>query len=159
MVNNKGYLRTIEALISVIALLALLLFITPKDQIEKKVPDIISSNHNYLLDLIINSQEHRNCILNGNLGLNKCPPPIRCEECGQVSNSIDCDTKIDNVLKTIEVGGFKTKCLVCQTTPIDRSCLFNNEAVTFPDTDIYVDSALVTDGTNERLVRLFSYAG
>ena len=37
MVNNKGYLRTIEALISVIALLALLLFITPKDQIEKIV--------------------------------------------------------------------------------------------------------------------------
>ncbi len=159
MVSKKGYLRTIEALISVIALLAILVIIVPKEQAEKKVPDIVISNHNYFLNLIINSQEYRGCFLSGNLGRNKCPDPIMCEECGQIGDNVDCDTKIDNALKAIESAGFKTKCLVCQTTPTDRSCLFKNEAFTFPDTDIYVDSALVTDGTNERLVRLFSYIG
>ena len=159
MVNKNGYLRTIEALISVIALLAVLLVIMPKEQIEKKVPDIVTSSHNYFLDLVINSPEHRSCILNGNLNKDKCPLPIECEECGQIGKTIECDNKLDNALKIVEAAGFTTKCLVCKTTPLplDRSCFFKDEAANFPDTDIYVNSVLVTDGDNERLVRLFSY--
>ncbi len=157
MVNKNGYLRTIEALISVIALLAVLLVIMPKEQIEKKVPDIVTSSHNYFLDLVINSKEERNCILNGNLKAIKCPSQIECEECGQIGNTIECNTKLDNALKIVEAAGFTTKCLVCKTKPTDRSCFFKDSEVKFPDTDIYVNSVLVIDGDNERLVRLFSY--
>lgn len=152
MVNKRGYMRTLEALISVIALLALLLFIIPKEVPEKETPDIIKSSHNYLLNTIIYSEKHRGCILDAGLTSGKCNT-ITCEYCGQ-SGSVDCDNLIDDLLTASIAPGFETKCLICQTTADDRSCLLPSE---LPETDIYVDSALLNEGDNERLVRLFSY--
>ena len=152
MVNNKGYLRTLEALISVIALLALLLFIIPREVPEKETPDIIKSSHNYFLNTVVYSEKHRNCILNAPLAIDKCNR-IKCEYCGQISSSIECDDLIDNLLYTANAPGLETKCIICETNPLDRSCLLPG-ADTLPETDIYVDSALLN---NERLVRLFSY--
>lgn len=152
MVNRKGYLRTLEALISVIALLALLLFIIPKEVPEKETPDVIKSSHNYFLNTIIYSEKHRDCILGA--GLNENCNTIPCKDCGQISQSVDCSNLIDALLESSNAPGFETKCLICQTTPLDRSCLLPSE---LPETDIYVDSALLNKGDNERLVRLFSY--
>ncbi len=147
-------MRTLEALISVIALLALLLFIIPKDVPEKETPDIIKSSHNYFLNTIIYSEKHRDCILNEGLTSGRCNT-ITCGYCGQ-SGSVECDNLIDDLLSSSNAPGFETKCLICQTTADDRSCLLPDD-VTLPETDIYVDSALLNEGNNERLVRLFSY--
>lgn len=156
MVSKKGYLRTIEALISVIALLAVMLIIIPREAPEKQTPEIITTSHNYFLETLINSPSHRDCILK--TSFNKNCNGVLCVECKDVDCLVNTNNLIDNLLTTAEAPGFTTKCIICKTNPNDRSCLLPQD-VTLPDTDIYVDSTLITNGNDERLVRLFSYAG
>lgn len=147
-------MRTLEALISVIAILALLLFIIPKEVPEKETPDIIKSSHNYFLNTIIYSEKHRDCILGADLSFEKCNK-VDCIECKGIDCILGEENLIDNLLESSNAPGFETKCLICKTKAEDRSCLLPSE---LPETDIYVDSALLNEGDNEKLVRLFSYA-
>ncbi len=150
-------MRTLEALISVIALLALLLFIIPKEIPKKETPDIVKSSHDYFLNTLINSEKHRDCILSATLSnCNIGSSVIPCIECKNLDCLVGGSNVIDLLLDTANAPGFETKCIICQTNPNDRSCLLP-EDVTLPETDIYVDSALLNKGNNERLVRLFSY--
>jgi len=160
MVNKKGFLRTIESLISVILILIVLLIIVPKEAPEKKEPEIINSAHSYILNTILYSEDHRKCTLEVNLdgvtvgntrtNCNNIP----CKECKEFNCGIGKPDLIINALNTAKAPGFITECLVCETTPRDRSCIFPKE---LPTTDIYVDDVLLTQGNEERLVRLFSY--
>ncbi|MBI4154746.1 hypothetical protein HY498_01530 [Candidatus Woesearchaeota archaeon] len=144
MVNKKGFLRTIESLISVILILIVLLIIVPKEVPEKKEPEIINSAHSYILNTILYSEDHRKCILG------ETPQECKYFNCGIGKSDIIVQT-----LDTAKAPGFTTECIVCKTTPRDRSCTFPK---VLPNTDIYVDDVLLTQGNEERIIRLFSYA-
>lgn len=63
MVNNKGYLQTLEAVIALLILLGVILFsISLRGADNPSVPEDISLIQNNILGQIQNNQIYRNCV-------------------------------------------------------------------------------------------------
>jgi hypothetical protein len=63
MVNNKGYLQTLEAVVAILILLGVILFsISLRGGNELSVPEDISLLQNNILTQVQNNQDYRDCV-------------------------------------------------------------------------------------------------
>lgn len=68
MVNKKGYLQTLEAVVAILILLGVILFsISMRGGNEPSVPEDISLLQKNILNQVQNNQDYRDCVFDVNL--------------------------------------------------------------------------------------------
>ena len=133
MVDKKGYIRTIEAIIAIVIILIVIFTLIPK-KIEKsaKVPSIVEASQNFILNEIAFNDTIRECIVNN----------TECENSSILTSIIE---------KNIPAG-YEIAYRICDTsncvinTPVDKDVFVN---------DIFVASTLETQ--NPKIVRLWTW--
>lgn len=121
MVNKKGFIRTLEAVLAVMLLLTIIYLTTPDQDIDISKPNPIKQAHSVIFAEISTNQEHRNCLLNeiANHGaLNNAK--------GQYSGSIiphNCIQEINNFIIPYTPHGYVYLAEACAQS---KSCLDRN---------------------------------
>tara|TARA_Y100000310_G_scaffold309485_1_gene353621 strand:- start:36 stop:515 length:480 start_codon:yes stop_codon:yes gene_type:complete len=64
MLNKKGFIRTLEAVIAVILLLSIIYLVTPVREYDIRKPYNIDEAHNAIFTEVLANQTFRDCILN-----------------------------------------------------------------------------------------------
>jgi hypothetical protein len=137
MVNKKGFIRTLEAVIAVVMILGLLFFLIPEQKTPTgEVPAQIKQAQSYILEEISLNSGYRNCITSA--------VPGQCQ--GGCLDTL-------NIFITKQAPlGYATACEVCQSSlscadlqlPIDKS--------------IYTDSIFIAkQATTSRVLRVYFY--
>ncbi|MCX6711946.1 MAG: hypothetical protein NT139_02835, partial [Candidatus Woesearchaeota archaeon] len=118
MVNKKGYLKTIEAVIAILIILGFIYIITPKQHLpEETTPQSVASAEEFIINQILYNSTYRSCI---------------------VSDNRPC---IDNLVKKNSPSGYNYQFEMCDTS---TSCL-QELNITLPiDKSIYSKSILVS---------------
>jgi hypothetical protein len=131
MVNKKGYIKTIEAVIAIIAVLIFIFAITPDKSSKVPVtPPIIQSTQDYLTNEILTNNEIRNCVVTN-------PQCENAQIMEDLMNNIP--PGFSSIFKICEA----TKdCLI--STPLDQSIYF---------TDVFVSSTIEVQ--DPKIVRIW----
>ena len=139
MVNNKGYLRILEAVIASVLLLGIVLFINSKGpELSTDVPSQVVESQKYTLEKISLNETLRICI-SGFSYIGNC----------LTHSDTSCkDAFIDAITKNVP-SGYSFACEICNT-PL--SCISSSAP---PDTSVYTDARFFVDKTIERIVRLY----
>lgn len=132
--NNKGYIRTVEAFIAIIILLMVIFFLVP-ERLEQKpdVPNIVEGAQNFILNELSYNETSRECIVNNPL----------CE------NSIVFTSIVDENIPF----GYNYSIKICDTTncvvptPIDKNVYVS---------DIVIGSTI--ENQNPKIVRLWIWS-
>lgn len=68
MVNKKGFIRTLEAVIAIVIILGLIIYLTPSKKLEVEVPSNIREAKEFILKEILINEELRDNVenINGN---------------------------------------------------------------------------------------------
>mgnify|MGYP001559941623 CR=1 FL=1 len=118
--DNKGFIRTLEAVVSIILIFSFIFFILPKQiEIETQIPENVQLSQAFILNEILYNSTFRDCIFGYNLnnleGVNcklissnpscdinkfigdEIPPSYEfaCEVCNQVATCIGEDVPFD----------------------------------------------------------------
>jgi len=132
--NNKGYIRTVEALISIIIILVVIFFLTPERQEEKaEVPPIVESAQNFILNELTLNESARICIVTNPL----------CENSITFTHIIESNIP-PSYNYTVKICD-TTNCVV--PTPIDK--------------DIYVSDIIIAstiEKQDPKIVRLWMWS-
>lgn len=67
MVNKKGFLRTLEAVVAIIIILALIVYLAPSKKLETEIPSNVKEAKEFILKEILTNKTLRECI-NDNIG-------------------------------------------------------------------------------------------
>lgn len=62
MVNNKGFLRTLEAVVAIIIILALIIYLAPSKKLETGVPSNVKEAKEFILKEILTNTTLRECM-------------------------------------------------------------------------------------------------
>lgn len=135
--STKGLIRTLEAVIAVLLILALLFFILPEEEIPTgEVPAPVKNAQRFVLEEIALDKNHRNCITADTTFQGKCE-----EKCPQVNSLI---------LQSVPFG-YRATCEICNTA---LSCA----ALNLPaEKSIYTDSIFISRKPVNKVVRVYYY--
>lgn len=133
MVDKKGYIRTVEAIIAIVIILIVIFTLIPK-KIEKsaKVPSIVEASQNFILKEMTVNETIRECIVNN----------TECEN----------STIFKSIIEKNVPAGYEVAYKICDTsncvtnTSIDKDVFVN---------DIFIASTLETQ--NPKIVRLWTW--
>src|SRR3989344_8141844 len=107
MVNKRGYLRTLEALIGIIIVFGVILFVNQKNvEVELGVPGIVESSQRAILDQISQDADYRECVLNYDSGDN----PGSCSSVGYYITLPDCSVDIIDLIEGNLPYGYNYAC-------------------------------------------------
>lgn len=115
MVNKKGFIRTMEAVIAILIVLGFLLYILPRRTTfsESSIPEGLESSKNYLLTQFLVNQSIRDCI--GALNIDdtgKSSDGFKCE--ATQSMDPDCWTGlIKPLIDDTRISGYTVWCEIC----------------------------------------------
>lgn len=144
MVNKKGYIRTLEAIIAMILIFIFILSILPPKGNEQKTPDDIDITARNVLNEIQNNNLYRDYVINMIL-----TEPDSGKDSRDDSNSYDNIKNFINPTVPIAIGYELMICDIGQTTV---PCYKKQEDLNLPKTNIYTKNILIE---NNRLVKLF----
>ena len=149
MINKKGFIRTIEALIAIVLLLGLIVFIYSGN--AKKLlntPEVVDKASSFIINEFLNKPEFRTCFLNAQT-------QAFCKDGLSVSipqKDTDCKPIIINFIEKSIPPGYNYECEIC---PGSKSCT----TITAPkDVSIYPKSGFIYTITSPRVVRLYLYS-
>lgn len=126
MVNKKGFIRTLEAVIAIILILGFIFWVTPKvTEFEEEVPENIASSKEFIMNQILYDKDYSQCIAFATEG--------KCEDV-LISVSDECKSKIiDSLIKKNIPVGYDYSCEICSGSwcgkanyPDDRSIYTNS---------------------------------
>lgn len=144
MVDKKGFIRTLEAVIAIILILGFIFWITPKVvEFEEKVPENVANAKDFILNQILSEKEYSQCVLEADLG----------ESYGKIcEEALTCDYE-DKILDLFEniPYGYSYHCEICSKS---ASCTkLPSEA---EDKSIYTGSIFVYKSSSEyRVFRIY----
>ncbi|MBS3171116.1 hypothetical protein J4449_00740 [Candidatus Woesearchaeota archaeon] len=149
VINKKGFIRTIEAVIAIVILLGLVLTIFgDKPQEIKKRPEVVESSLNYITNEILYNKEFRNCFLSASVGNNGglCSSKLSGTCWGD-------PTKIKEFINLATPPGYENHCEVCKTT---RSC---SKVIAPEDKSVYPKSVFLylSKEDEARIVRIYLF--
>jgi len=135
--STKGLIRTLEAVIAVLLILALLFFILPEEEIPTgEVPAQVKNAQRFVLEEIALDKNHRNCITGDAAYQGKCE-----QRCPQI-NAV--------ILQNIPFG-YAATCEICNSA---ISCAGLNLPA---EKSIYADSIFISRNTVNKVVRVYYY--
>lgn len=140
MVNRKGYIKTLEAVIAIVLIL-LFLFTVINKPLEKAggSPPLVKRSQEYILNEILVNDTLRGQIINADL-TNPGSPSFQ-----------DANNSLAGLIQTNIPPGYSYAFLMCDQT----TCVTAPPSI---DVDVYFDDVFIStsDGTkNPRLVRLW----
>lgn len=115
MVNKKGFVRTLEAVIAIILIFGFLFYITPKVvEFEEKIPENIANAKEFIMNQILFNKEYGECIL-------------AAEGEGSCSEVLTCGRK-DEIMALFEYipYGYEWACEICEGS---ERCLTPYDAI------------------------------
>src|SRR3989344_3616520 len=147
MINKKGFIRTIEALIAIVLLLGLIAFIYSGN--AKKLlntPEVVDKASSFIINEFLNKPEFRTCFLNAQT-------QAFCKDGLSTQNSPnDCKTTILEFIQKSIPPGYIYECEICSGS---KSCT----TITAPkDVSIYPKSGFIYTSTSPRVIRLYLYS-
>lgn len=113
MVNKKGFIRTLEAVIAIVLILGFIFYITPKVvEFEEKVPEDVVNTKEFILNQILFNKEYSNCIMGAEIGASS-------NEHGNCESALEkCGKKEDimNLFSKYIPYGYNWWCEICDET-------------------------------------------
>ena len=136
--NKKAYIRTLEAVIAIILVLAFIFMVTPKTQkISEEVPIDVREAQKFILQEVLNNESLRNCVI-------ILEPPQNCKQ-----DIFSCKN-LDSFIQEHIPKGYDYNCEVCSSS---ASCINLNLPI---DRSVYADSILITEDIDKiKIVRLY----
>jgi len=129
--DKKAYIKTLEAVIAIVAILVFVYAIIPDRSIEDpKTPPVVKNAQNFIIKEISSNELIRDCVINNPL----------CENSDLIKNTIsnNIPAGFDHAFKICET----TNCLA--DTPFDRSVYL---------TDVFITSTL--ENQQPKIVRIW----
>ena len=114
MVNKKGFIRILEAVIAIILILGFIFWITPRvTEFEEEIPENVASSKEFIMNQILQKKEYGECIAAAKYG-------ISSGEHGNCENALCEERKneIMNLFENIPIG-YDYWCEIC---PSSMSC-------------------------------------
>ncbi len=152
MVNKKGFVRTIEALIAVLILLIFIFTVLPKQKVDQSAPD----NIKLIQEKITGEIESNTSLRNDTLSY---PVPSTLIELEQNLSRKRLTSFITNSIKNFPTIDFNYT--VCDSTNVNCAPDFlktgpnRNLDVSLPNKNVYAKSAMIANATAERVFRLY----
>lgn len=146
MVNKKGFIRTLEAVIAVILLLTIIYMTAPSQEIDISKPNVITQAHSVIFSEISTNQDYRSCLLNKIISdgaLNNAS--------GQYTGSIIphiCIQEINNFIAPFTPHGYVYLAEVCNQA---KSCLNRNIPV---EKSVFAESIMLASD-NPKVFRVY----
>ena len=139
MNSKKGVVKTLEAVIAIIAILGFIYAIFPeKKEITGEVPAEVKAAEEYVLTEIALNKEYRKCVTD-EIG----------EYVGACKNG--CLDQINDLVKSRAPSGYATMCEVCDTA---LSCTSEDLPA---GASIYTDSIFIARHPVKKVVRVYFY--
>ena len=134
MVNKKGYLRILEAIIAVVLLFGVVLLVLSRQQeVSTGVPSNVLESQRIILERISYDKDLRNCIINAADG--KC--------------DVLCATSAAIISEDL-LPGYNYACEICSKSLSCTDLPLPTDKSVFTNTIFFAG-----DGTNEKVVRLY----
>lgn len=143
MVNKKGYIRTLEAIIAIVLVFIFIISILPKEEKISVTPKDIDLTAEGILNEIQNNKDYRNYVIGMDLTDGKC---------GEKDCYTEVNADIKNGIIPITIDYILAVCDISQNTV---PCYPDINTIEFPKTDIYPRSILITEVNTKRVVKLF----
>lgn len=139
MKSKKGVVKTLEAVIAIIAILGFIYTIFPeKKEITGEVPAAVKAAEEYVLTEIALNKEYRRCVT---------------DEIGEYAGAckIGCLIQLDELMKSRAPLGYASMCEVCDTA---LSCTSEHLPA---GASIYTDSIFIARHPVKKVVRVYFY--
>lgn len=106
MVNKKGFIRTLEAVIAIIVILSIIFYITPRVvEFEEKVPEDVANAKEFIMNQVLFNKEYSKCIVDvTNYG-----------NCESALGNCESATKIMGLFEYVPYG-YSWHCEICSDT-------------------------------------------
>jgi hypothetical protein len=146
--DKKGFIKTLEAIISIVLLLGLVLFIFSGNAgILNRTPQVVKSTNTFVINEFLNNETFRNCFINTDNNL--CIDI----EVFATSENRKCGKVIEDFLLKSAPAGYGDKCEVCISS---KSCTNLNIPV---EKSVYTKSGFVySEEKNEgRIIRNYIF--
>ncbi|MBU4351639.1 MAG: hypothetical protein KKA65_05160 [Nanoarchaeota archaeon] len=140
MVNKKGYLKTLEAVLAIVIILLFTFSVTPKPEADLSVPQNIKTTQGFILSEIENNNTLRSYIVNS--------------DDSDVAYNL-AYRNVDSLINLNMPGGYGYTFGICDMS----SCISNITSLAL-ETSIYSQDILIaTDGIkqNPKVVRLWMW--
>ena len=147
MVNNKGYLRILEAVIAVVLLLGVMLFISTRSSVnDAKTPSNVVESMRIILEKISVNETLRSCIVNFTyVG--------ECRQSSDLFNGLNCGVEINKTIFEEVPLGYSYTCEICNQS---LSCLTTAQANVIPwNKSVFTDTIFLAKEDIEKVVRLY----
>lgn len=112
MVNKKGFIRTLEAVIAIVLILGFIFYITPRVvEFEEKVPENVANAKEFILNQILFNKDYSSCIISAGNGA--CDTAITCDK----------KTEILKLFKDNVPFGYNYICEICSSDSEKKPCI------------------------------------
>jgi len=149
--NNKGFLKTLEAIIAIVILLGFILYIIPSgDEKDISKPFVVKNAQTYILDEIMYNVELRNCVAD------LSNPGGICDNLLQ-GDCADRITGVDGIINKNIPFGYSVHCEICETS-ISCSNIASVDAI---ENNVYIDTRFISkdpsDPQSLKVIRLYMW--
>lgn len=143
MVNKKGFIRTLEAVIAIVLILGFIFYITPKVvEFEEKVPENVANAKEFILNQILFNKEYSSCIISA--GNENCETAITCDK----------NEEIKKLFKDNVPYGYEYACEICSSDSQKKPCI-NLPEKTF-EKSVYTNSIFIYKPTKDyNIMRIY----
>lgn len=130
MVNNKGFIRTLEAVIAIVIILGLIIYLAPEKKLEVSIPSNVKEAREYIFNEVLINESLRSYFkdYNGN-----CKSQLKLKE----------------FLDRNVPAGYEYECEICETT----GCANLDEVQRMKN--VYTGAVYL--GVEDKTFRLFLY--
>ncbi len=142
MVNNKGYLRILEALMAIVLLFGIVLFVNSKViNVNTGFTTLIFESQNNILNQFALNENIRNCA-------------VYSDYTGECMKHPMCGVDLNKTILGELPIGYGFTCEICNKS---LSCLKDDEAnVISKDKSVFTSTIFLSgNGTNEKVIRLY----
>ena len=101
MVNKKGFIRTLEAVIAITIILGFIIYMAPSRKLDVGIPSNVKEAKEFILHEILINQTFRDCVEEGLIYTTKTG-------CGDCKGA--CDGKLRNFLNANKPFGYEYEC-------------------------------------------------
>lgn len=109
MVNKKGFIKTLEAVIAVILIISFLFYVINKSSVrESEVPKNIEEAQTFILNAVSENKTFRECIVNSIISVDR---GLACKIDGADLNN--CVFGINEFVKKNIPAGYDYECEIC----------------------------------------------
>jgi hypothetical protein len=147
--DNKGFIKTLEAVISIVLLLGFILFMlsmTKQNEVSAK-PFVVQNSQTYILDQVLYNANLRDCVSKAGSG-GTCANILSIPD----PNCAELFTGTNGIITKNTPPGYETECEIC---PNAASCIQAGGILK----DLYTDARFIgKSGSDDlKVIRIYMY--